>query len=169
MRINVKDHEKGKLIEEVNVLSHILKEDFNFIDGKDLELLNDVRVNSNLSVSNGLVSFNFDVLANFQFICSRCLKEFKYDLELELKESMNLSNLDEDVFVKENYDVVFEDYVRNYIILNIPQKKLCDASCLGLCQTCGVNLNDDKCSCKHNSNKEAFLDLANIFGDLKEV
>jgi uncharacterized protein len=45
-----------------------------------------------------------------------------------------------------NYVDLDED-VRQYILLAIPQKLLCHENCLGICPTCGVNRNNESCTC----------------------
>jgi uncharacterized metal-binding protein YceD (DUF177 family) len=37
--------------------------------------------------------------------------------------------------------------LREYLILATPQHPLCQESCAGLCQVCGVNLNEGVCGC----------------------
>lgn len=44
-----------------------------------------------------------------------------------------------------------EPAVREYIILSIPMKPLCKQDCVGLCPSCGVNLNEISCSCPEHS------------------
>jgi uncharacterized protein len=72
--------------------------------------------------------------------CSRCLNEFDH----ELTRNLNL-----------NYQVTKQDKIldlgqdiRQELLLDYPINPLCDDACKGLCQRCGENLNQGKCSCK---------------------
>ena len=41
-----------------------------------------------------------------------------------------------------------KEVAENSIYLELPFKKLCNEDCKGLCQSCGVNLNNETCSCE---------------------
>jgi len=62
------------------------------------------------------------------------------------KEELSAQELDLDVYSGETVDL--EALVREQIILLAPLKPLCSEGCRGLCPTCGVNLNQETCSCK---------------------
>ena len=38
--------------------------------------------------------------------------------------------------------------VEQEIVMSLPQQPLCKASCLGLCHSCGCNLNQGSCNCE---------------------
>jgi len=45
----------------------------------------------------------------------------------------------------------------------MPYIPLCKESCLGLCVTCGVNLNEETCNCKKEIIDPRLADLADWF------
>jgi uncharacterized protein len=45
-----------------------------------------------------------------------------------------------------NYVDLDED-VRQFVLLAVPQKLLCVEKCQGLCPICGVNRNNETCTC----------------------
>jgi hypothetical protein len=60
--------------------------------------------------------------------------------------------LDEDDAETEAYSITGNHadllpMVREYLILATPMQCLCQQDCLGLCQKCGVNLNESVCEC----------------------
>lgn len=169
MQINLGDCRKGKIIELFNKEFIINKDEFEIVNNEDLNLIDDVKIIADIAVSNNLMRVKFDIDTKFEFVCSRCLTNFPYDLKLKCEDEFLLNDLDEDIIVDENYDVDFSQYIKNYILVNIPQKKLCNFDCLGLCQTCGINLNNNECCCQKSEFKNAFSQLKEIFGDLKEV
>lgn len=91
--------------------------------------------------------------------CSRCLKEFdtqvgnKTDFivccESLYADRSNKGLDDEDYVFFRGSDLQADltDIVRQTIILAVGLKPLCAEDCRGLCPTCGVNLNEQSCSC----------------------
>jgi uncharacterized protein len=88
--------------------------------------------------------------------CDRCLENFQRQVNtsyslvyiqgdrstVEVKKEEEIQVLSTDT----NYIDLDED-VRQYILLDIPQKLLCKDDCQGLCPICGVNKNVTKCDC----------------------
>jgi uncharacterized protein len=37
--------------------------------------------------------------------------------------------------------------LRQYALISSPSKPLCQPDCAGICPTCGINLNEDRCTC----------------------
>jgi uncharacterized protein len=72
--------------------------------------------------------------------CSRCLKLFTQPVRVA-----------QFVFHQELHGEDFVDLtanIREDIILELPQRALCDEACKGLCPVCGVDLNVTRCQCK---------------------
>ena len=62
------------------------------------------------------------------------------------------ADLEEDEAETEAYPIVGNHVdllpmVREHLILATPMQCLCQENCLGLCQVCGINLNEKKCEC----------------------
>ena len=74
------------------------------------------------------------------FRCGRCLRAFRRPLTVP-----------QFVFLQ---DLTGEDFVdltpqmREDIILELPQRALCQPDCKGLCPVCGKDLNEGACGCK---------------------
>jgi uncharacterized protein len=71
--------------------------------------------------------------------CSRCVKEFELPLRVE-----------QFVFHQELHGEDFVDLTENIredILLELPQRALCQPNCKGLCPVCGKNLNEGACQC----------------------
>jgi uncharacterized protein len=72
--------------------------------------------------------------------CSRCLKTFDQTLRV-----------DQFIFHQELGGEDFVDLtanIREDIILELPQRALCQPECKGLCPVCGEDLNESACQCK---------------------
>ena len=72
--------------------------------------------------------------------CSRCLKTFQRPIRV--KEFVVHRELHGDDFVD------LTDNLREDIILELPQRALCQTDCQGLCPVCGKDLNEGECRCK---------------------
>ena len=105
-----------------------------------------------------------------KFVCDRCGGAFQKNLYFEFEEQIvkeTENEEDEDGFVYDrvgNVDV--NEIVKNLIIMNFPTKILCKPDCKGLCQVCGVNLNDQECEhqIKKIGENNPFVDLLNKLG-----
>ena len=71
--------------------------------------------------------------------CSRCLSEFKWVLDKDVRLSYLLDS--SDVFID------LTPSIREEIILDYPIKPLCSLNCKGLCLKCGKNKNEGGCNC----------------------
>ncbi len=92
--------------------------------------------------------------------CSRCLEPFRWpvDARFELRyQPMSQNTGDAEREVREedfsaafyqNDEIDLEQLMREQFELSLPMKPLCTAECLGLCPSCGTNLNRGTCDCK---------------------
>ena len=69
----------------------------------------------------------------------------------------------EDYIVIDDASLNLDEFVREEILLFLPNKILCKENCKGLCPKCGKNLNDGKCDCKKDVDPrmEVLLQLLN--------
>ena len=107
-------------------------------------------------------------------VCGRCLEPFTapvetaFDLllapapqgERPTDEELSAQELDVDFYRGETVDL--EAIIREQIILMVPLKPLCREDCLGLCPTCGANLNRESCSCQAAKSDSPFAQLAKL-------
>ena len=61
---------------------------------------------------------------------------------------IELSELDVEQEFYEEGQINLSTPVRDLILLSLPQIRLCDKDCAGLCPQCGINLNAKNCGCK---------------------
>ncbi len=125
------------------------------------------------------VGKRFEVRGSFttvlQLQCDRCLEPFASPLDLEF--SLILERLPQEVEAEEEYELAPEemgvdfirgdeveltDMIKEQIYLSLPMKALCRESCLGLCVSCGANLNKDRCDCKATTGHPAFQKLRSL-------
>ena len=94
-----------------------------------------------------------------ELTCSRCLSLFIHHFNLDMEEEFfpttdvntgaTISLPDEPgcFTIDENNILDLTDAVRQYLLMAIPIKPLCQQDCAGLCPTCGTNLNEAPCDC----------------------
>lgn len=114
-----------------------------------------------LSIRNGgdrlILEGHFE--AQLRMVCGRCLKEFQTLGFIPIEEQMLLTQQvaqdaaededdpDRELEVLEGDTIDVTALVRENLLSQLPMKPLCTEECLGLCPTCGVDLNLGECDC----------------------
>lgn len=168
MKIKLKDYE-SKTNEFITKDFTLLIDEIGINKGEDFRIKDSVHIDAEFDIVDRLVKFRFHISTKFDFICSRCLGDFSHDFRLSIDDEILLDSLDEDIFLDEDENLDFTNYIRGLVVSNIPQKKLCNNDCLGLCQLCGTNLNNGVCVCKNDEHENPFSQLREVFVDFKEV
>lgn len=106
------------------------------------------------------------ILCDCYPVCSRCLKVFRYPLDIpvhlilaplfESPRQLKMEGKDEVELVKEDMEFTFYEgdsfdlgaMIAENLILELPMKPVCKEDCKGLCQICGKDLNEDPCGCR---------------------
>ncbi|MHA6509946.1 YceD family protein [Tessaracoccus sp. MC1679] len=77
--------------------------------------------------------------------CARCLDDIEEQASFDVQELYfypgNEIDTDESLIVDETIDL--DEALRDAVVLELPFTPLCEDDCLGLCPTCGADLNDD--------------------------
>lgn len=81
---------------------------------------------------------------DFDAVCCRCGGDFDF--------TATVTDFATSVEVGEKTDFVdLTDELRQSIILALPSYPVCRPECLGVCPTCGKNLNEGPCTCRHET------------------
>jgi len=108
----------------------------------------DVEVDGTLeSVGDGVL-VTATVSAELDAQCSRCLAQFTLPVEVDIQELFiypehGREYEEEDVTPIHDEMVDLTEAVHDAVILEMPLIPLCSEDCLGLCPTCGADLNAD--------------------------
>ena len=84
------------------------------------------------------------VATSIGLACQRCLTEWSEDLSVSVTEALGMEEEDGYV-VDEDGGIDLEPMLRDAVLLEIPLRPLCRDDCLGLCGTCGADLNTGAC------------------------
>ena len=94
-----------------------------------------------------------------ELTCSRCVSLLSCPLTLNFEEeyfptadvvtgaSLSLPNEPGSFTIDERNILDLTEAVRQYALMAIPMKPLCQKNCAGICPTCGYNLNQAPCNC----------------------
>ena len=84
-------------------------------------------------------------------VCSRCLESYHQELSFSFQEEflpmvdvntgvpVRLDDERDSVFtIDQNHILDLTEAIRQYTVMNLPMKPLCDADCRGICPSCGI-------------------------------
>jgi uncharacterized protein len=93
---------------------------------------------------------------NTKLICDRCTAEFENEISSgycmvylfgEEIPDHDKKKVEINYIHPETEKIDISNDVRDYAMLAVPMKKLCNEECRGLCYHCGKNLNEGECNC----------------------
>ena len=111
-----------------------------------------------------------NIKTSVELSCSRCLGTLIYPIDIDIEERFTNSEnkSDEDIVFVKGDIINITEIVESAIISSLPIKRLCKETCKGLCQNCGVNLNNQTCECNNEDVDIRLADLKALFNN-KEV
>ena len=102
--------------------------------------------------------------------CCRCLSMFSCPLVLNIEEEYfpttdvitgtSIPTPDEpgSFTIDERHILDLTEAIRQYAIMAVPMKPLCQRDCVGLCPTCGYDLNKGSCGCSPRVSQRSTLE-----------
>jgi uncharacterized protein len=136
------------------------------------QVQDDVSINLELEkVANNEILVNGLVKTILILNCDRCNEPTKYHLEADFSKEVRIDKVveDEEAFM-EGYNLDLEKLALNEIFVNFPMKMLCKEDCMGICKTCGTNLNLASCNCENDNIDLRFAGLKALYDEnFKEV
>ncbi len=133
-----------------------------FTDAFDAEITVDCAVELSYERSGGVYFFHGLLEGKFQTLCHICLTDVpcqmkgNFDVVVrkssgrpsDKKESGEIEEPEDLISLGVNeYEVSFDKYINENLVVNIPIKIVCKEDCKGLCPQCGINRNDETCDC----------------------
>jgi len=121
---------------------------------EDLELVGPFAGEAWVYKMNATVHLKGVIRGTVKATCGRCLDMFEADVAIRFNQTLRPpeskeAGEEEDLTTgfHDGYAIQVDDIVAAQIGLKIPQVFLCDDECLGLCPSCGKNLNEGPCEC----------------------
>ncbi len=93
-------------------------------------------------------------------------QDFYYQLRLEVEPLLppehNCSDEDCEVLYLTSPAMDTSEILSEQLLLALPVHRFCDDECKGLCDCCGINLNEKQCSCREKDGKSPFAVLKQL-------
>ena len=111
------------------------------------EIVLPVKVNGDIAVTeDGAAVVRGEVSFSVSGECTRCLKKTVNDYVFPFEEEVFKNNPDGYSIVNDKVNLA--EIVDDVIATEFPINFLCSEDCKGICEGCGVNLNDEECKCE---------------------
>lgn len=146
------------------------------VDFEENEVFAEAPLNINLEKRGNYLYCTGSTSVDMNFFCDRCIDEYAERIEIEMEYVFHLglcsgSNNDNEIIeIPEDERVLFiDEEFKESLELSIPFLKVCHEDCKGLCPICGINLNENTCSCSQTKKIDSRWDkLAEIAEQMKE-
>ena len=103
-----------------------------------------------------------EIICHIDGFCDKCLNKTSKAVSLDFDQIFYKDSSDEeDAYVYTDSRLDITKAICDEIALSLPTSWLCKDDCKGLCPKCGVNLNEQQCSCD-TSRENAFSALKNL-------
>jgi uncharacterized protein len=124
----------------------------------DIDFVGPVSISLKLTNAETRILVQGQATGKVQTECARCNEEFPLPLEIEIEEGFVSENSPEaDVTGIDVYEVLtykedrvpLDEMLRQNFLAAVPMQPICrGGDCKGLCDQCGLNLNNDSCDCQ---------------------
>lgn len=154
-----------------------------------LQFIQPIKVHVSITKTGNHIIVIGEAVSSIKSTCSRCLEPIKHPVQTEFTielrpqsmkttesaegnkrkriahfepednepEEVEIGEGDIGYYFEDKYDL--SEVTRQYLELSIPMQLLCKETCLGLCSTCGANLNKGKCNCPPVKLEHPFAEL----------
>ncbi|NLP43277.1 MAG: DUF177 domain-containing protein [Peptococcaceae bacterium] len=122
------------------------------IGGEEYVFEEPVNVNLNVINTGKSLLVRGNISSVLKVNCSRCLKEMAYKLNLKFDDEWIPSEYakqgDEDnALIFDNDEFSIDSRIIEHILVSLPMRFVCSEECKGLCPVCGVDKNENNCTC----------------------
>jgi len=110
-------------------------------------LSGDVTVELKLEALNDGIRVVGEIVAPWASACRRCLKDVNGLARADVVELYQHEPTDSEAFLLEASQLDLAPMVREAILLELDRERVCRDDCGGLCPVCGIDRNEDECTC----------------------
>ena len=135
------------------------------LDAEHERLTGDIHVELQLTALNDGIDVAGTVSAAWATVCRRCLVDVSGTAVGAVDELYQIDPLDPDAYVIEDGQLDLAPLVRETILLELDNERLCRPDCAGLCPVCGVDRNTTDCSCDATVRDERWAALEGFVPD----
>lgn len=128
-------------------------------------LVGDVHVELRLTARHDGIDVHGTVSADWATVCRRCLVDVSGTAVGAVDELYQIEPLDADAYLIEDGQLDLAPLVRETVLLELENERLCRDDCAGLCPVCGVDRNTTDCACDSTVNDERWAALEGFVPD----
>lgn len=121
-----------------------------------------MRVSGRVVGTSGGVNTLFEASATVELVCNRCLTTWSEELKTTGSQHFG-KEPDEDGCAIVDGHVDIGGVAKDELALSLPARPLCREDCLGLCPTCGIDLNREPCGGHGDDSDSPFAALKDLF------
>lgn len=130
----------------------------------EAEFIETIGIKLSIMPLKDLIEVEGSVKTRVRIACSRCVESYDeplrrtfklsysrkipQDLHPDESEGIELTAQQIGLILYQGDEIDLRDALAEQVVLALPYKPLCRQDCKGLCQNCGVNLNQEACQCK---------------------
>jgi len=127
-----------------------------------------VEIAGEVTQKNGFPAVDYRIEARFTAACARCGGETEQAICFGGAGYIAAASEDkedgDEFYVTETDGILdLDDFIVEFLGVNVPYRYLCSEGCRGLCQKCGKNLNAGDCGCPKAEKNPAFKILDDFF------
>lgn len=169
MKINIESVRKKDFVNSIDFDYKINDSELNdYLYLLEAEKIDYIKINGIISQKNGLPTVDYTIETKFWAECARCNKESPHTLivsgEKYIADRADEKDTNEDFYITESDGIVdLNDFITEFLGIEIPSRYLCYEECKGLCPKCGKDLNDGDCLCPKKEKNPAFAVLDDFF------
>jgi uncharacterized protein len=114
-----------------------------------------------LENASGVLVVRGPAETTLELTCDRCLTVWTEALKVEITEALGFDD-DGDGYALERDTADLEPVLRDALLLEVPLRPMCRDDCLGLCATCGADLNTATCPGHDEESTSPFAALRDL-------
>ncbi len=133
----------------------------------------DVELDQVVSCSDGAATVTLEAIADGLIVrgaieadsvlrCNRCLTETPFDASAEITQAYGLESDGDILPIDSDGSIDLGPLLHDELSLAIPLVPVCKEACLGLCPTCGTDLNKDPCDGHPEESSSPFAALKDL-------
>lgn len=116
-----------------------------------------------LENASGVLVVRGPAETTLELTCDRCLTVWTEALKVEITEALGFDgDGDGDGYALESDTADLEPVLRDALLLEVPLRPMCRDDCLGLCATCGADLNTATCPGHDEESTSPFAALRDL-------
>ena len=135
------------------------------LDVRHDALAGEIDVEVELEATNDGITVTGEVAAPWTGVCRRCLRDVSGRAVAVVDERYQREPTDDEAYPIEHNQLDLAPMVRQLVLLELDDERLCRPDCAGLCPVCGLDRNEGTCECDTTVRDERWAALDDLVLD----